>query len=74
MVHQIKEGDQFGKLIVYECYPTTGGRCRVKLVCACGNTVDQQPSRILTGRIKSCGCHRRNRMVDMWRVYKDHLG
>lgn len=61
----IKVGQRFGRLTVFEVYPSTGGRFRVKAQCDCGEVVDQRPRYLLVGQVKSCGCLQREHRASL---------
>lgn len=44
--------------------PTEGGRCRYMFLCRCGNCRVEKLNAVVSGRIKSCGCLKRNRFSD----------
>lgn len=57
MIRENLIGRQFGRLTVVEQTPRGSCLCR----CECGNTVTVQPSKLLNGHVKSCGCLKNRR-------------
>ena len=56
------EGKRFGKLTVIKEVDSVPRKCRMYLChCSCGGTAILRRSRLLAGRVKSCGCMRGGR-------------
>ena len=57
----IKSGDTFSRLTVIERIPTNNGNPRWRCRCQCGEITDVYGGNLRTGKVKSCGCLRRER-------------
>lgn len=63
---QPSKGDVFWNFTVVRPLddPTMGGRCRYVFQCRCGNRRIEKLNSVVSGRIKSCGCLKRNQFSD----------
>lgn len=64
---QIPEGSKFGRLVVvgpagFKTAPNGVRRSAYRCRCDCGAEVIATGTLLLSGEVKSCGCHRRDRM------------
>lgn len=63
-----KSSDLVGNKIHYlfvESVYTLDGKCYANCTCQCGNSKSIRIDSIRTGRIKSCGCKKRQHLIDM---------
>lgn len=61
-------GQRFGKLVVIEYSNSDSGRALWKCLCDCGNEKIARGKELRQGKIKSCGCSRKGKLI------KDLLG
>lgn len=64
---QVQIGDRFGRLVVtedagFKTSPSGVRRRAYRCKCDCGNEVVETGTLLKSGCVKSCGCHRRDRM------------
>lgn len=64
---QVQIGDRFGRLVVtedagFKASPSGVRRRAYRCKCDCGNEVVETGTLLKSGCVKSCGCHRRDRM------------
>ena len=59
--HRFKDltGNRYGRLTVISTAHNTNGEWFWNCTCDCGNTVVRKSSVLISGRVKSCGCYRK---------------
>lgn len=62
-------GQRFGKLVVLEIAETKNWNVYWKCQCDCGNTKNVLAARLRSGKTKSCGCLRKEMLVDRSRKH-----
>ncbi len=61
----VKPGQRFGRLTVLRVFaPPGGGKKRAAVQCDCGARKDVQCGNLHSGHTTSCGCYRRERVVE----------
>lgn len=58
-------GSVFGRLTVKENLPTENGRSVVLAECSCGNHLKVKTRGLVSGKTKSCGCLKRDRLLEV---------
>lgn len=63
-------GQRIGRLLVTKVYsPKRCDQFRIACVCDCGMEVDTRGSDLKGGKLKSCGCYRRDRAGGLYRKH-----
>lgn len=75
--HNINIGDKFDRLTVVGLNFSPGKRI-VNCLCSCGSNTDILVSNLVSGKVRSCGCYRKeimtseNPWLTEYNMYKDH--
>jgi hypothetical protein len=64
-------GHRYGRLVVRSLSPqrTAEGKARWLCLCDCGATTDVAARNLRSGSVKSCGCHRRERIGNLTKTH-----
>lgn len=63
-------GQKFGMLDVLDRFPTEDGKVWWRCECECGSMCRVQSFDLISGKVRSCGCYRRKRQREIYKLRK----